>query len=466
METAAGARSLRCERCHAAFSLAQPLPEVHCPFCGHRQAVPAYDELKQHELAVNERIARAQHELGQAAAFEAWRTDARSDPKRTTFLLVGVGFVAPLLIWIATSLAPQLGLPLAVSESHLVVGVIFATYIALLGYVIWQSLGRQQAKDGHVDLEGANVACPNCGAAGVLSASAAVDTCGYCQAALIPTRTAMHRAVSDAQAALREATLARHREERLVALRTRSSMVVPLVLIGPGVALPFIVIPVITVGATWDMATGQEPFNGAVLLGWGMSAAIVGGAILWWRRRQEILGIWARATATLSRQFNGHALGSAAAVVQWMNQHWAGPYDLVHLRQGSFRTSLALSAAGYPVLLAADPFETASKEQSEQRALKPHVLLAAWVPGVSDHSGQGPARGAAVEREVALLSAAGFEVAITEAGLFAHACLETTKALRKHPAAAHALAVVIGHLTQLAQALGAAPPKPALPTPR
>jgi hypothetical protein len=65
------------------------------------------------------------------------------------------------------------------------------------------------------------------------------------------------------------------------------------------------------------------------------------------------------------------------------------------------------------------------------------------------------------------LSAAGFDVAITEAGLFAHARLETAKEMRKHPAAAHALAVVIGHMTQLAQALGAAPPgEPAMATPR
>jgi uncharacterized Zn finger protein (UPF0148 family) len=459
METAAGARSLRCERCHAAFSLEQPLPKVHCPFCGHRQAVRAYDELRQHERAVNERIERARHELGQAAAFEAWRTDSRSDPKRTTFVLVSVGFVAPLLIWMASLAARQLGLVSANNEPVITVAAVVLMYVAIFGYMIWQSLGRQKVTDGRVELEGAKVACPNCGAAAVLSASAAVDTCRYCQAALIPTRTAMHRAVSDAQAALREATLARYREERLVALRTRSSMLVPLLIIVPGVALPFIMIPIFTVGATWDMATGKEPWNGVVVLGWGMNAVIVGGALWWWRRRQEIKATWAQATANLSRQFGGQPLGSATAVVEWMNRYWAGPYDLDHLRQGSFRTSLALSAAGYPVLLAADPFETASKEQSEQMALKPHVLLAAWVPGVSDHTGQGPARGPAVEQQEALLRQAGFDIAITQAGLFAHAHLETAKALRKNPAAAHALAVVLGHMTQLAQALGAAPPK-------
>jgi DNA-directed RNA polymerase subunit RPC12/RpoP len=37
MESATGARSLRCERCAAAFSLEQPLAGGACPFCGHRQ---------------------------------------------------------------------------------------------------------------------------------------------------------------------------------------------------------------------------------------------------------------------------------------------------------------------------------------------------------------------------------------------------------------------------------------------
>jgi hypothetical protein len=440
-------RRLQCEACGSAFALEVLPPEVSCPFCGRLQQVADLRaELEHHGVAVGQHLESAARDYQGVASWE--RIERRSDPSTTPAVVLGLMVVVPLLIAGGSWLAFELDL---IGSPNVTTSVVGGSFLGIITFVMWAVLGRRNVEATTVAPAQTPVACPNCGAYGVLTGGQGIDTCTYCGASLIPSTTAMRSSIDAAARAAQKARMTRHRAEResLVRIVTYDespfALLIPLLIFG-SVPLTFFVTAAVY---SWPMVTGTTEFHPGIFAPWAVLISL--GALTGYfaSRRSRKRDLWRRALADLSRQFGGRVVASGREWVAWLNTYWTGEYPVSIGRK--YGASASLQAYGYPVLVISD--DLGALFQQTPPILE--VLLAAampHLPGGAGATAQNAERAAAQAR----LESQGFEISMSEAGVTARAGV-AYKRLYDHRAAAHLLAPVLRDLATLAWSAGAEP---------
>lgn len=451
-------RAIRCGGCGAHFPLATLSPGASCPYCGTALdlgTAPAR-EARQYEDDFFAEMRRADQDRQAAVSWGRW-ADGGTQSKAWLALLV-VMLLGPVASTALGALAHQLPMPDTLRDA---IGGLASTcgvglmLVAVVGYVAWMARATRVRRAGPADAgPPSRVACPHCGAPNELAPGQALQTCAHCRGALVPSRTVIQRGLDAARAARRQASLTRYAAERrgMLGLHqwTRGyDKTMPVFLLLTVVPM-FLGYGVLRVYATDHTPLEYACIGGPILLAIGLVAA---GATWWlarWRRRRQA---WRGAVSDLARQFGGWSSEDLEDFVGWLEATWAGPYDTRFIGGGPRWAAALASAWGYRVAVVLNP------EVSGQYAMSPsyaRVLLAAWVPSASD-GGPPPTPSPEAQRTIDWLKSAGFLVSCEEAGILAMAQQGVVDELKKHPASAHQLAPIVGHLARLAHEIGAQP---------
>jgi len=447
MQAPPEAATIRCGGCGANFGFVPRPGYTRCPYCALDQPVPheLLANLQRYTQAVGGELARANQAYQRAASFQQWAEDSdRAIPRLKVVIPIAGAFM--LLV----ALGMQLALESGVSRELL--GTVAAPLLVLPScflfvYIIWLYAGpgpsARSAHAGHV-----TVACPNCGARGELIAGQPAQVCGYCRTALVASALSMDQGIDAAELAHRRARLEEFRQERLgmagLARYDMSPYVAyfafgPLLFMSGGWAIGF----------TAEILAGDAEYEPAIAGFWGLFLAVLMAALGTWAYRRSRRAAYRGARSDLGQQFPLKPIEDVRGLVDWLNQNWPAPYPTSNLTSDHIHfVAASLEVFGYPALLNA---RLASGRHGEPRL---HLLLAASRPR-SVTLGGDAAR--AVDAALARCRELGFSVSPSEAGLFAVANLETTRAVRKNPSALHVVAVAFTDLAKAAYAAGSVP---------
>jgi hypothetical protein len=430
------ARTIQCPRCHGHFSLQALVAAAHCPYCGLLQQLDTRAELREahdYERQVQGDLTRANEAHAHAAAWERWYGR-------------GSGYGGLMLVYLIC--VPLMGL------GSMLLGPVLGPALGggvIVGYSIWY-YARSGRRGVQVSAGSAEVACPRCGAPNALGLGRGVDTCAYCQASLVPTPTVMMLGLDAARLARRRALMEQHRQQRSAYARLHRQQAWSQLL--PYVWL-ILAVPVsggMMIHAAARMLVAGEPFDPAVAAMGGGAFVVMAGALLWWLGRRRRARLWQQAMADLAAQLHGRVLPRARGPLEWLNTYWAGEHMPGYLRWSGMACAASLDGNGYHTLVDVDPVRS-----NERRTGRVLVLLAAWVPAISDGKTDAPELPGRARAIRDWLAQAGFSCAIGEAGILLSAGEALQKKLRRNPAAAHGLAPVIMAAADLAAALGAGP---------
>jgi hypothetical protein len=429
-------------------------PLVSCAHCGHRQRVDPslLAELADYRDGVRERLEQADREQRQAAAWE-----------RSTAALKGrnkvIAYIVPIVLCLVvpggvaitfTTLVSQ-GV-IAEEKMHYLAYVLPACTILGIGaYYVWYFTRYRGKRSAATALAAAEVRCPGCGAPNRIDAGETLEACEHCGAALIPDRSARRRTVDAAVEAERRARMEKYRAERQGYASIQRAGLGPIGTISM-VGGPFLLmLGGGTVAFSYSMATGQEPYNPLIFVMWGMTAALVAGlmlAVSSVKRRQRRVR---EGVSALVASLGGRGVDGLLGVVGWLNSYWAGPIDPYEMMPGAYYGAGALLLGGYPLLVDVNP-----KAASQQHRRWARILVACAVPGASARDESTAPFNVHASRLIKKISASGFEIKTTEAGLFASAGEDIVPGLMK-PGAIASLAVPITDLVRLADTLDARP---------
>jgi hypothetical protein len=98
----------------------------------------------------------------------------------------------------------------------------------------------------------------------------------------------------------------------------------------------------------------------------------------WHGRKQARRHALGAALETVARQGRGTVDGDVDAYVAWLNRHWAGAYTIPYASLGSWFYSVRLKVGPYAGLA------EINLEPPDLASPRINLLLAAWIPGVSD----------------------------------------------------------------------------------
>jgi hypothetical protein len=434
----ASARNLRCSSCNAAFAVERISATVHCPYCGHGQTFADYGELLAYEQAVQRRADKASEQAMIAASLEAWTSSSRSDPKRRLAVAYGFMIGLPILLALVLVAVDKIGLLPKTSGPGPALAIGAVSYLGLAGFLVWSFTGRIRSQKRQSGLRDIHVACPTCGAPGALTPGEAADNCAFCGAALIPSRAAMNQGVDAARLAAQQASLNRRRASREASAKAQNmgafAYIMPILIVGS----MLLMIGGSAVGFSVQMLTGSEPYHPAIFLLWALTLAILGGSAVYclrYRLRRDALR---NGLEDIAKQLSGKVLFDADARLEWLNRYWIGEYERTGLGQSYVAAGAAISIADYNALIDIDL-------RTGQPAPRVELLLAAWVPRVSD--GQEPSGRARDET----LKHMGFHVRRTAGGLHAVASKEFIDACRARPESVHVLVPALSTLVALAK---------------
>jgi hypothetical protein len=458
-------RGLRCERCGGTFPIQTLAAAVRCPYCGaatdlSRQTVV---QAKAYRADVFAEMRRADAE--RRAAAEAWQAHrtmegAQKSSVQTLWIFIAMNALpalfVPCIFFFQLASGPRPQLEAMAGPALGVAGTLcpMVLLLAIPGYGLFANRReeRRAARARAAAGGAAEVACPHCGAPNRLAPGQAVQTCGHCRGALVPSQTVMVRGLDAVREARRRASLERFRAERRRDASGSASRQVSFYLVFW--VLQVAPVPVIALAFLLYLAVTRLDWTALLLLAVAVFLP-VGGATAyfthrWLRIRQRRRELRA-ALEDLAVQFHGEAAFARSAMLDWLDAHWAGPYDVAFLAAGKDFGAVRLDAWGFPTLVAVNPRAGFGGGRRYVR-----LLLAAWIPGLSD--GQpAPPLDARAEATLRWLRASGFDVERTPAGLVATARPHVLERIAKEPDEVHPLALVVGHLTRLAQEIDAAP---------
>jgi len=436
------------------------MPFVHCPYCGRQQAVPA--ELLRELAAFQRQFSGQKVEADEAVrTANAWRDFSHQAGPIGPGL--AIAFSLLMLLPVAAARFADQVLDLVVP-----VPAVYAVYVPLLAalYALGRlrlasrkkpGAARQRVRQEQAELGVQRVACPLCGAPNDYDPrrGAAAD-CAYCRSALFPTRDVLAQALDAARLAKRRALLDTYRLARAATAKLAIELRAPHVgTFGewkPALVASLVVAGVLG-GMSKELLEGKLPDLPALYalwlllpLGWlvfGLSLARKHAR----RRRLEA------ALSNVAQQGRGSSDSDVSAYVAWLDEHWAGPYDVPYDSLGTWFYSVRVRAGRYAGL---------AELNLEARNLKPahvRVLLAAWLPGISDND-QGTAAAAlpaAAHSFHDRLYALGCSLELTGAGLIARMDLDHARveALARDPESASVLSSVFAELAAHADQLGA-----------
>lgn len=453
MDRHRSARSLECQQCGSAFEIDRVVPEVTCPSCGHRQRVdPAVlQELRAYRQQVDHRRARITSEQERRDQWEAQFGRMRRGSPLLMLVFFGAITVLPMMAgmgaWLLSFVAgARLERFVPLLGPIMMVGVM----VLVVGYVLWTYSGKRREERGEISLKGAALSCPSCGAINKLEAGDDTETCDWCGSALIPSTEAIADRIDHSREAERRARLDRYRAERAGIAKASGYNMGPyvhlLVFGSMGVMISGIALVV-----TAQMVTGALRFHPGVLVLWLLGiaffAVMFGITLYKWHNRSR----WTRAANTLARQLRGEAGRGIEGVVSWLDAFWAGSYAKRYIHCGPYSVWVQGRLDGFPVFVNLDPRGTGRYHHP-----KIHLLLAAWVPGVSDGGNQPTATGPHIDGQRHDLKKDG-KPKVREAGLVLELRPEWLDRLQKQPERVVELAPLLSRLAHLARDLRADP---------
>jgi len=444
----AEAQTIPCPHCGARFGIERLTAEISCPFCTRAFSLPAetLQRLGAYQHTVGANLGAAANEQAGTAIWKATQSEAYSRQQMTfTLVVLGAGGVFAVLASGAVPIDPDL-----------LFGIVPVAVLAFVGYALWWSATFSRTEQRTIAAE-MTVVCSACAGPNAIFAGQVVDTCRFCGAALVPGPAIVARGIDQAHQQLTRSRIARFRTERSGMLNMmgggsskastsgRTDMWT-LILLLP---LTGMLVYFATIGS--DATSGPQPPPAVQALS-GLFFLAHLGAVLWTytRRRTRTAGL-REAHHLVAAQFGGQPHDALATTIAWLNNYWAGPYDVHNIIPSPFYDGLTATVHGYPVLVDSSPAGAAGRRP------RVHVMVGAWVPGVSDESGRGPQWTQAAHAEVNELQRLGFSVEPQVAGLVAIASKETLRTCLKKPETLHGLADVIHHAARLAHELQAQP---------
>lgn len=449
---------IRCARCGGTFPLQTLATAVLCPYCGARQELTENaSEAQRYRDAVFGAMRAADADRQQAASMAQWSGVSARWSKIVYVVIVAQMLLStcaavPALVLHSSGEWSAEWLQAAMSTGMTVCTVL--AFVAILAGVLWTQRARIASSLGRTAPPPAKkIACPHCGAPNYLSAGQAVHSCGHCRGALIPSKTAMIQALDAVRRERRRAAMELHRQSRTMMLATQQGATMrhlfPLLMIGGSVAMPLVTLPLMVV-----LEPDVELRTKAIVGGVGVALiAIVTSIIaaLVARRRQRKRAL-REALSDLEMQFHGHVTSKLHGFIAWLNAYWAGTYELRRLAVSPMFGFVSLDAWGYAAGIAV----SLTQPVVGRCATFVDILLAAWVPSVSEGRPEPPISAQAAAT-LAWLRASGFEVQRTEAGLLASATPAVVAQLWREPSGVHHLATITAHLVRLAHEIGAQP---------
>ncbi|WP_437677275.1 hypothetical protein [Sorangium sp. So ce131] len=444
------ARAMRCGWCGGAVPVTSLAPTIRCPRCSQELAVPP--ELLR-EIGA--------YQQGMDARLQSARAQVR--PRGSAVQPVAVmGCMGATAIAGAALVLPLLGLASGDPTGPLALAALLgaASMGALVLYGRRHREGRRRREVEETPaVPAATLACPNCGGPNRLQMVEALNRCRSCGAALIADRSGMARALDAADRLVVAARIARYRDERrgwsgratgpTTAWWAVASWILGLTV----VSAPLIAwVYGLAVGVRFDAGWVLLLLVRAVIPLLAAVAAISELAEYFSHRR-----VWAEVRASVERLFAGRA----ADVVRWLNTVWAGPIGVEVLRGGPFYGASELPVSGFSALLVTDVGGTRRKRLPP----KLWILLAAWLPGLSEHEDPSAQERCLAQWQestewrtrIAWFDAAGFDLAVTAAGLTAAARSETLERWSQEPDQAEAISLVVLQLEELARFVRARP---------
>lgn len=449
--------------CGAQFAISRPEPYVECPFCRQRQPVP--DALLRELQSFRESFAREQGQADEAAvAVVAWKEflSGHRPFGRSAFLILASLQVVPIAVILL--LAKWLGPAFPVEPRVAILGM----YVAMFGgiFLLWrlrragstQRLASQQipvrAQCGiH------QIWCPTCGAPNNYDPRQTGVPCAYCRSPLFPSTRVLGQSLDAARRAKRDAVLASLRSERAGMAQLAVEMRAPATsLFAPWkpAIIGSLIVGGVLGGLTYEMLRGQIPNTPALHalwlvlpIGWAFQASRV--------RRERSLQ--ARLEATLQEvalQGQGSVDGDVAHYVEWLDRYWAGPYQIPYTSLGAWFYSLRGTIGPYPSLA------ELNLKPADGSPSRVHLLLAAWIPGVSDTEGGAvpPALLPSIRPFQDRLLGLGCSLEVTGAGLIARMDVDLSlegspERFTRVPESAVLLMAIFAHLGACARHLGA-----------
>jgi hypothetical protein len=318
------------------------------------------------------------------------------------------------------------------------------------GYYAWYYTRYRRRRAAGAGLTAAEVSCPGCGAPNRIGAGEVLESCEHCGAALIPNETVRERSIDAAADARRRAQMEKYRAERLgyASLQRVGLGPVGTILMVGG---PFLLmVGGGTIAFSYSMWVGDDPYSPAIFAMWGVTIALVIGLGLALSTVKRRLRRVRDGVSALVRSLGGRGLDGLTGVVGWLNRYWAGPVDPFELMPGSSYGAGAVVLGGYPVLVDVNPRAASQQHRSWAR-----ILVACAVPGVASGDDTTAPFNVKAGRLIQKLSALGFEVRTTEAGLVGRAGEDVVPRLKK-PGQIATLAAPITDLVRLAGVLDAA----------
>ncbi|MFO0759005.1 MAG: hypothetical protein U0359_21105 [Byssovorax sp.] len=454
------ARSLRCQRCGATFPLQALTPSVTCPYCRSEQPVPPalLHQLGHYEQQLAAHAASV--EAADRAASHARQMDADIGAFRGKSLWVGyLVMFGPMcliqgMVWVLEQLG-QIPKPMRAEVeaiAQVVSGLSFA--IAFPGYLAYHaSRTRSRIRTGPIAPISA-VVCASCGAPNVLAPGQILSACRFCRAALLPTQAVMQRTLSVAEIEARRARMQHYRVERgsgegslLPARLVHVALSIVLVLMA--VAAGYLV-PIGLLASYRELRPyAQEVTIGGFVLG-GLVALVLVMVLFRDLGRQ---GRWDSALSALAAKLGGQRL-DAAMTLQWLNQHWAGPFVPGEIHVDTCGGAIAAKLDMFPALMIIDAVKSSTRPD-DLGSPKVILLVAAVFPG-----GTTLVRGPLVDR----VTQRGMTPILNEGGIAARMGDlpgdDAVERFANDPGQTLQLAEVLGALARLAAMSGGRPAEP------
>jgi hypothetical protein len=258
---------------------------------------------------------------------------------------------------------------------------------------------RVEAAPRTVDVAG--TACGSCGAASRFESGAMLASCQYCGASLLANASVQTRGLDAAAAAARAARLEALKHERRFAqgLARRNRFM------SRYGSVVFVGLPALASVVAWQSARADAREQAVFLACASLVALVTLGSLALWQRR-----LLERTRSVVCAA--GHELVGLAAVLDWLNTHWADDFYVYDLSSAERCRAATSEVQGYRVLIFANPLPRPGTPFLE-------LLLSAWYPGRSER-GEGPVvKGERGAREA--LTALGFELKSGPAGI--RACI-------------------------------------------
>jgi hypothetical protein len=449
------ARSVVCAHCGAAVPVHHLGPTVECPFCHHIQQLDPrmLAELGSYQARAAGHLEQASRELQQAQTWD--QAIGRPGTSNATLVLVSIALILgpPSVISIVAVLLFEMGLLPRGSEDVIKLIAFFSCPVGLIAYFFYYSSGRALRAPPQAPAP-TIVRCPGCGAANALQPGQALERCGFCGGALVPTAPVMQAGIEAAQLVAWRAQLARFRAERAAMKRASSATVSPdvIVLLAFG-SLVAMGLPTVA-WFSCAMMTGDEPYDPNIFWVWalvlGLAAALAVFVLVRGAGRRR----WQGAVAALAATLRGRSIAGVSGIVDWLDMFWAGPLEPVTFLAGPRCAGVACVVEGSRALIFLDP-----EPIGEGYAGKVFFFVAAWIPGVSDGAGLRPAQSAATAALLQELRTRGYVAELNQAGLLVKADPDLVAIARKRPGLLlPAFPAIVSTMVRVARGLGGVPP--------